>query len=230
MKHNDYQKSERYMHYRETLLTNGFFEAKQYCGRFFRQTNEQTAFILNLTDDDSCISVLYGFMAIPNMGDNGEWFADNGSDEDTCHVRNLLCIWDDGSEADACNTILNFYNQYKDFSKEAILNVKKERQKVFLSHFAVVLKPLGFKKKGARWTKDLGNWKALSFEAQKSAYSDQYYFNVSVHSVSNFFACQSYERVVMYGRDIYNWQLMTEEQIENLVQYALKQYIIPKLN
>lgn len=230
MKHNDYQKSERYMHYRETLLTNGFFEAKQFCGRFFRQATEQTAFILNLTDEDSCISVLYGFTAVPNMGDNGEWFADNGSDEETSHVRNLLCIWDGDSEADAEKTILHFYHQYKDFSKEEILNVKKERQKAFLSHFAVAFKPLGFKKKGARWTKELGNGKALTFDAQKSAYSDQYYFNVRVHSVLNAYSWDSYERVVMYGRDIYNWQLMTEEQIENLVQYALKQYIIPKLN
>ena len=53
---------------------------------------------------------------------------------------------------------------------------------------------------------------------------------MSVHSVSNVYTWDSYERVVMYGHDIYNWQLMTEEQIENLVQYALKQYIIPKLN
>ena len=109
------------------------------------------------------------------------------------------------------------------------LAIKKERQKEFLSHFALALKALGFKKKGTKWTRILNSGKALTFDAQKSAFSDQYYFNVTVHEASNLYATHSYERVVMYGSDIYNWQLMTQNQIENLIQYALKNYIEPKL-
>ena len=75
----------------------------------------------------------------------------------------------------------------------------------------------------------MGNGRALTFDAQKSAFSDQYYFNVTVHEASNLYATHSYERVVMYGSGIYNWQLMTQDQIENLIQYALKNYIEPKL-
>ena len=76
----------------------------------------------------------------------------------------------------------------------------------------------------------MDNGRALTFEAQKSAFSDKYYFNVIVHEVSNLYATHSYERVVMYDSDIYNWQLMTSEQIENLIQNALKNYIEPKIN
>ena len=72
--------------------------------------------------------------------------------------------------------------------------------------------------------------RALTFEAQKSAFSDQYYFNVTVHGVSSLYATLSYERVVVDGSDIYNWQLMTAEQIDNLIQYAIKNYIEPKIN
>ena len=225
------QKSELYMQYREMMFEKGFSEAKQKTGHFFRQATEQTAFVINLEDDEeSCITILYGFSSTAYMAGDEEWFVNYGSDMDDCQVRNMLCIWDTESEADAKTIISNFYEQYKNHVKEEILAVKKERQKEFLAHFARALKPLGFKKKGTKWTRELGNGRALTFDAQKSAFSDQYYFNVTVHEVSNLYATHSYERVVMYGSGIYNWQLMTQDQIENLIQYALKNYIEPKLN
>ena len=225
------QKSERYMKYREILFLNGFSEAKQKDGHFFRQATEQTALVVNFEDDEEgCITILYGFASTAYMAGDEEWFANHGSDMDDCQVRNILSVWDDASETNAQTSILNFYEQYKNHAKEEILAVKKERQKEFLTHFARALKPLGFKKKGTKWTRALDNRRALTFDAQKSAFSDQYYFNVTVHEISNLYATYSYERVVMYGSDIYNWQLMTAEQIDNLIQYALKNYIEPKIN
>ena len=225
------QKSERYIKYREILFLNGFSEAKQKDGHFFRQATEQTAFVVNFEDDEeSCITILYGFASTAYMAGDEEWFVNHGSYMDDCQVRNILSVWDDASEANARTSISDFYEQYKNHTKEEILAVKKERQKEFLAHFARALKPLGFKKKGTKWTRELGNGRALTFDAQKSAFSDQYYFNVTVHEISNLYATYSYERVVMYGSYIYNWQLMTAEQIDNLIQYALKNYIEPKIN
>ena len=180
--------------------------------------------------EERCITILYGFASTAYMIGDEEWFANHGSDMDDCQVRNILSVWDDESEAAAKTSISNFYAQYKSHVKEDLLAVKKERQKEFLAHFACALKPLGFKKKGTKWTRALDNRRALTFDAQKSAFSDQYYFNVTVHEASNLYATHSYERVVMYGSDIYNWQLMTVEQIDNLIQYALRNYIEPKIN
>ena len=225
------QKSERYMKYREILFSKGFSEAKQKDGHFFRQATEQTAFVVNFEDDEeSCITILYGFASTAYMAGDEEWFVNHGSYMDDCQVRNILSVWDDASEANARTSISDFYEQYKNHTKEEILAEKKERQKEFLAHFARALKPLGFKKKGTKWTRALDNRRALTFDAQKSAFSDQYYFNVTVHEISNLYATYSYERVVMYGSYIYNWQLMTAEQIDNLIQYALKNYIEPKIN
>ncbi len=224
-------KSERYIKYSEILLSNGFSEAKQKDGHFFRQSTEQTAFVINFEDDEEgCITILYGFASTAYMAADEEWFVNHGSDKDDCQVRNIISVWDEESETNARTSISDFHEQYKNHSKEEILAVKKERQKEFLSHFASALKPLGFKKKGTKWTRALDNGRALTFDAQKTAFSDQYYFNVSVHEASNLYATNSYERVVMYGSDIYNWQLMTVEQIDNLIQYALKNYIEPKIN
>ena len=224
-------KSELYMQYREMMFEKGFSEAKQKTGHFFRQATEQTAFVINLeVDEDSCITILYGFASTAYMPGDEEWFVNHGSDIDDCQVRNILCIWDAESEAGAKTIISNFYEQYKNHTKEEILAVKKERQKEFLAHFARALKPLGFKKKGTKWTRELENGRALTFDAQKSSFSDQYYFNITVHEASNLYTTYSYERVVMYGSGIYNWQLMTQDQIENLIQYTIKNYIEPILN
>ena len=223
------KQSARYMQYRDKLLAAGFSEAKQHYGHFFRQATEKTAFVINLDDEEYGVSVMYGFASTAFMAGDEEWFANNGSDNDSCQVRNILSVCDERDEPNAAEIISAFYMQYKGYSKDEILALKKERQKAFLDHFTPALKPLGFRKKGAKWSKDLCNGTALSFEAQKSAYSDEYYFNVSVHDISDFYARQSYERVVVHDSQIYNWQLMTDEQIENLIQYALTKYVTPKI-
>lgn len=221
----------RYIRYKQMLFEKGFSEAKKKSGRFFRQATEQTAFVFNLEDDgDNCVTILYGFASTAYMLGDEEWFSNHGSDAEECQVRNICCIYDEKTENEIGESILQFYNQYKDCSKAEILAVKKERQKAFLAHFARALKPLGFKKKGTRWSKTIDGKKTLSFDAQKSAYSDQYYFNITVHNPSDYYSAFSNERVVMYGKNIYNWQLMTDEQIENLIQFTLKTYIEPILN
>lgn len=220
--------SERYIHYQSRLLEAGFTEATCCTGHFYLQTTDQTAFVVNIDVDEYGLTVLYGFTSTAYLAGDKNWFAQNGSDDTTCQVRNILFAYDE-NETGTIETITKFYNQYKNCSKEEILALKKERQKAFLDHFSHALKPLGFKKKGTKWTINLCNGTALTFEAQKSAFSDQYYFNVIVHVVSNFYKQLSFKRVVMLNSDIYNWQLMTEKQIEDLIQHILANYISPIL-
>jgi hypothetical protein len=217
-------KSARFMRYRSALLSHGFAEANQRCGRFLLPTTENAAFAVNLDDEEYGVNIVYG---LASTAGGGDWFADHGADNESCQVRNVLFIAGDGDEEQAAREISDFYRQYGALSKDDILSLKKERQKVFLGYFARALKPLGFKKKGAKWTKPLGGDRSLSFEAQKSAYSDQYYLNVSVHADSDFYKRSTYERVIMHDSDIYNWQLMSAEQIEQLVQFTLTTYIAP---
>lgn len=223
-------KSERYMQYRDQLLKAGFTEAELKPGHFFLQTTKKTAFIINLDDENKGVSVMYGFASTAFMAGEEGYFNRNGTDNDICQVRNILFLHDDEDEVRAAETISEFYTLYKDYPKDDILVLKKERQKAFLNQFARALKPLGFKRKDTKWTKDLCNGTALSFYAQKSDFSDQYYFNVIVHNVADYYDRLSWRRVVMYDSEIYNWQLMTEKQIEDLIQYTLENYIIPKLS
>ena len=209
--------SARYMQYRDMLLKAGFSEAERRAGHFYRQAAEQTAFIINLYDADSCVRVVYGFASTAYVKGDEEFLSRYGSDDSSCQLRNLLSIRDGQSE--------DLADQ-----KDEILKLKKERQKIFLDHFSRALKPLGFQKKRTRWTKALSNGLALTLEAQKSAFSDAYYFNVVVHKPEDFSAQESNRRVILRNSSLYNWQLMTEEEIEELIQYSLTNYIIPKLS
>ena len=219
-----------YMQYRDMLLKAGFSEAERRAGHFYRQAAEQTAFIINLYDADSCVRVVYGFASTAYVKGDEEFLSRYGSDDSSCQLRNLLSIRDSQSEDLADQQIRAFYARYKDYPKDEILKLKKERQKIFLDHFSRALKPLGFQKKRTRWTKALSNGLALTLEAQKSAFSDAYYFNVVVHKPEDFSAQESNRRVILRNSSLYNWQLMTEEEIEELIQYSLTNYIIPKLS
>ena len=213
---------------RSNLLKNRFFEAKDNNNCFFRPMKKGVAFAINLDADEYCITIMYGF-DVMFMGSD-ECYLIYGANIDSCKIRNTACICNDEDTVNTKKKIEEFYNLYKDFSKEQILEAKKEREKEFLSFFARALKPLGFKKKGRKWTIALSEKTALTLEAQKSAYSDQFYFNVIEHSSIDFYRVLSYKRVIMFGRDIYNWQLMSDEQIENLVNLTIEDYIKPALS
>ena len=221
--------NQTYNQYKKELLANGFLEAKEKDGHFYRQTTSQAAFVINLENNESCISILYGFASTACMLGDADYFPNYGSDKDSCHIRNIISVSKENEEA-AKQIILELYNKYKSFTKDEILALKKERQKEFLNNFAKALKPLGFKKKGAKWSKELENGYFLYFDAQKSAFSDEYYFNVSIKLLNEVSVGCFYTRVVMHEQGIYNWQLMSDEQIKNLVNYTLDNYLTPILN
>ena len=136
------------MKYREILFLNGFSEAKQKDGHFFRQATEQTAFVVNFEDDEeSCITILYGFASTAYMAGDEEWFVNHGADIDDCQVRNILCVWDEKSEANARTSISDFYEQYKNHTKEEILAKKKKDKKNFSLILIVLLNRLDSRKK-----------------------------------------------------------------------------------
>ena len=64
-------------------------------------------------DEESCITILYGFASTAYMAGDEEWFVNHGADIDDCQVRNILCVWDEESEANARTSISDFYEQYK---------------------------------------------------------------------------------------------------------------------
>lgn len=205
--------------YKVQLMKAGFSEANRRPYRFFRQETKQTAFVVNLTETKGGVGVLYGFCSTAFMAGDDEFFNNYGKDESDCNLRYYVVIEDNADELHARELIEGLYILYRNVEKDELLNVVKERRKQFLQKFNIAIKPLGFKKKGNKWTKLLASGYSLTFEAQKSAYSDQYYFNISIDSTkaNSTFGCY-YSRVVTDTKDIYNWQLMSDLEIEELLK------------
>ena len=160
--------------YRSALLSAGFTEAPNHQGRFFRNNTDKTAFIVNLTDEGFGITAVYGFTLNNFMGDS-TYFLANGEDSDTCKLRESVFLINGEENQQTVEKIYTFYQSYCSLEKDSLLAVAKEKQKAFLNRFAVRLKPLGFKKKNAQWSKLLPSQYQITFHAQKSVYSDQFY-------------------------------------------------------
>jgi hypothetical protein len=222
--------TQAYASYRSALLSAGFTEAPNHQGRFFRNNTDKTAFIVNLTDEGFGITAVYGFTLNSFMGDS-TYFLANGEDSDTCKLRESVFLINGEENQQAVEKIYTFYQSYCSLEKDSLLAVAKEKQKAFLNRFAVRLKPLGFKKKNAQWTKLLPSQYQITFYAQKSYYSDQYYFRFNINPPQNsgikIPIKESFDGVVMDGREIFNWQLMSESQIESLIEIVVNQHILP---
>ena len=219
--------TERMLAYRDAALKSGMQEAAwEHCQfRFYRRTADKAAFALNLRDYGTHIRVVYGFTTIPDE----DFFRDHGGDDDDIKLRHAAIIQDDEDETEAARTIQAVFEQYRHTAKDDILALKKERQKEFLSRIYAYLKPLGFAKKASKWTRKLPDDFILEFEAQKSAYSDVYYFNISLYPVGQPYPACFSTRLTTDGEQTHNWQILTEEQFREIMVRAIETYLRPIL-
>lgn len=220
-----------YDQYRSELLSAGFTEAPEKYGRFYRHNTDKTAFIVNLLDEGYGLTAVYGFTLNSFMGDS-DWFLKNGEDSECCKLRESVFLITGEDNTNAKESIEAFFRTYCNLNKEALLAVCKEKQKAFLSRFAARLKPLGFKKKGATWTKLLLSGYQITFHAQKSAYSDQYYFRFYVDpptgSGIKLPPPECYGgQVSINGNGIFNWQLLSDAQVELIINRTINDHLLP---
>ena len=197
--------------YVSDLLANGFCRAKEkpYC--FYKFTDEYTAFIVNLKKGELYPSVFYGYALIWRNEEILESFLREGDDGSFCKLRGEADLSCEAEEAAAREKIGALYEKYKTADREEIQAAAKERNKEFIGIIAKALKPLGFKKTGTKWHYELNDRLKLWFEAQKSQFADEYYFNVIISPKDDFYKYLHYERV--YGNAL-DWQLINREEAE----------------
>ncbi|MBQ2809380.1 MAG: DUF4304 domain-containing protein [Clostridia bacterium] len=212
------------LRFRKAILRADFKEATREFNKFhfYRYTTEKVAFILNLKDIGDYVQITYGYTSIADE----EFLRSNGEDDDNIKVRFSVVVRSEIDEAIAFDMIKNVYDTYRNSSKDEILLLKKERQKQFLQKISEKLKPMGFKKKGAKWKIPLENDFCLEFEAQKSQWSDEYYFNVCVYRNDICFPCY-YTRIVTNDDGKYDWQLMTDDELNNVLSEAIQGTLLP---
>ena len=217
--------TERMLAYRDDALKGGMKEAEWKHFHFYRYTTEKAAFVVNIRDYGTRIRVVYGFTSILEE----EHFTHWGEDDEDIKLRHAAIIQSDEDEAEAARATQAVFEQYRHTAKDDILALKKERQKEFLSRIHAYLKPLGFAKKASKWTKKLPDDFVLEFEAQKSAYSDVYYFNISLYPVGQPYPACFSTRLTTDGKQTHNWQILTDERFREIMARAIETYIRPIL-
>jgi len=213
--------TDKMLSFRDTIIKSGFgvaeYDFRQF--NFYRCTAEKTAFIVNLRDHGEYINVTYGFTSVANE----DFLKKYGEDDDDIKLRFRSVIRNEQDETDIASAVKKVYDTYSDKTKDEILSLKKERQKRFLQKIADKLKPLAFKKKGAMWTRALEDDFYLEFYAQKSQWSDLYYFDITIYRKEMVYPTCFSTRLKTRG----NWQLMTDEEFNCLLNDAVENVLMP---
>lgn len=223
-----FRKKEKLLFFREQILKAGFREARADFRQFnfYRNTNEKAFFIINLRDCGESIKVTYGFSAISDE----EFLKNYGENDCDIKLRYTVTIKNETDEETAASEIKRIFDLYCSVSKDEILALRKAKQKEFLEKITNKLKPAGFKKKGAKWIKVLDGDFCLEFNAQKSQWSDEYYFNISIYH-SKIICSQCYgTRLNINKKGIYDWQLITDEELNRLLNFAYENMLLPIIN
>lgn len=220
-------------HYREQLLNAGMAEPTRWKSSswhwlFYKPTTSLTAFVVNLRGGDYDIEVVYGYAstAFTRMAGDENALIEGGVRDEDITIREKVLICDKSDEEIAKEQIQELYAKYLLTEKDDLLNFAKAKRKEFIQQIAVKLKPLGFKKKSNTWTRALESDYYVMFNAQKSAFSDEYYFNVCIgKNGTNIYGDCYYTRVAPTGMCPMDWQALSKDEFE----FFLNRTVVPAL-
>jgi len=222
--------------YRTELLAFGMKEPSKckssvWHWRFFKPVTELTAFIVNLSGKDQYVEIAYGYAstAFTQLAGCENALIESGVSDEEITIREKYIICNNSDEKDEEKVkplIADMYNRYLQSQKDDLLKFAKEKRKEFIQQIAFKLKPLGFKKKANTWTRTLVDEYYLMFNAQKSSFSDEYYFNVYIgkNGTTEYGDCY-YARLAPQGMCPMDWQALTKEKFD----YFLEQTVLPAL-
>ena len=195
---------------------------------FYKPMTELTAFIININGNEFYVEVTYGYAstAFTQFAGDENALVDWGVSDEDITIREKVIIYDKTDEVAAKIKIAEMYATYRSTQKDDLLLFAKEKRKAFIQQIQTKLKPLGFRKKANTWTRLLNNTYYLSFNAQKSDFSDKYYFNLYIgKNGTNVHRDCFYTRIAANGTSSMDWQALDKEEFD----YFLEKSVIPEL-
>lgn len=205
--------------YRRILLQNGFSEPicqkeRSLHWMFYKETTGNSAFVVNLTGYNDRVEVVYGFASTAFTfvkGDEESLVRWGIADEDI-NLRQKSSIFHHAEERDTGILVKEMYDRYKNLEKEALLRIVRIKRKKWIDKIAEKLKPLGFKKKANTWKRVLEDGYYLMFHAQKSSFSDEYYFNVYIGKENTDFYGDCYYNRIVTDCPL-DWQTIADDEM-----------------
>ena len=195
---------------------------------FYKPITELTAFVVNLQGNEFYVEITYGYAstAFTRMAGDENALVERGVSDEDITIREKVIICDEADEAMAKIKIEKMYAAYQDTQKDDLLLFAKEKRKAFIQQIHTRLKPLGFKKKANTWTRWLTDTYYLMFNAQKSAFSDEYYFNLYIgKNGTNEYGDCYYTRIAPNGMAPMDWQALYKEEFD----FFLEKSVVPEL-
>lgn len=195
---------------------------------FYKPMTELTAFIINIIGNEFCVEVTYGYAstAFTRMAGDENALVEWGVSDEDITIREKVIICDETDETTARLIIAEMYATYRSTQKDDLLLFAKEKRKAFIQQIQMKLKPLGFKKKANTWTRSLSDTYYLSFNAQKSAFSDEYYFNLYIgKNGTNEYGDCYYTRIAPNGMSPMDWQALNKDEFD----FFLEKSVVPEL-
>ena len=219
--------------YRTELLTFDMREPTKWQSSswhwlFYKPMTELTAFVVNLQGHAFYIEVTYGYAstAFTRMAGDENALLERGVLDEYITVREKAIICDETDEAMIKGKIAKMYEAHLHTQKDDLLLFAKEKRKAFIQQIHAKLKPLGFKKKANTWTHSLTDTYYLMFDAQKSAFSDEYYFNLYIgKNGTNEYGDCYYTRIAPNGMSPMDWQALDKEEFD----FFLNKSVVPEL-
>lgn len=216
-----------------------FFDPRNHY-QFFRQDTELTALFVNLEPSKAGITVRYGLdsTAFTRFKGDEESLLNWGIRSDDACLRWAISVTTAEDPAAAAQIAAHF-RQYQGTQKDDLLNVRKELRKAFLNRINGVLKPLGFRKKGAEWRKALPTGHTIYFTADKGSYGDGYDFDMFLDAPGDTGLRRWCLRVPLnlpqlrhpnpFLHHPYDWQVNTDEDLREILDRFLKECHEPLL-
>lgn len=220
---------EKLENYRTQLLSAGFFEPTRHHSAdwhwyFYRPDTDLTSFAVNLRGKDGWLEVTYGLAstAFTRMAGDENALGWYGLSDPDITLRENFLVCDDSDAETLAAQIAAFFSRYRGTEKDALLDLAREKRKAYIAQFAAALKPLGFKKKATTWTRPLDAFE-LIFNLQKSAYADEYYYNIRFQPAGSRDYRRCHESRISPGT--MDWQALTAQELD----FFLKRTLLPTL-
>lgn len=198
-------------------------------GCFLEYTPGGFAWVLNLHRKFDGLLVEAGFAFPANTPEDRALFAERGCTDTDIRLRLRRLVHTPEelqavlAEAEALRQA--WFARSRD-------EVKKEiaaRQKAFAARITAQLKPLGFRKKALHWTYARSDGWHVDFGAQKSQYTDAFYFNLLLTEPDQ----HPWYMGVIDERPLGNlldWQTMPSEDFDDLLRAVVQRRILPLMS
>lgn len=209
------------------LLQSSEMTASQvFDNRFFKIVSPEKVFVVVVKNGGAT----FGW-AFQGKGEDGEEVLKKyGIDSNECNLRFFHALACEQDWIEAKEQIERCYREYLDWTKDELLARIKALRKAFIQRFTDRLKPLGFRKSSNHWRREVHGRYTFEVYAQKSAYSDQYYVNLSLdpaESQGTFQEC--FWTRVLFNDNILDWQLTPGEEIDRTLDEMVDQIVRPVL-